>query len=208
RKFPFGCSRAIMLTSQSVASSSVIASAAQVEQSRPFPRSWLPIASLTLALSVLWLICFRHLSAEWSYNEQYSYGWFVSDFALYLFWLRWEDRPPAGGRRSEVRRQTSEDRGQVGTHLRGVHIRHSIAVLTAIVALLLLLPIRLIEIANPDWRPISWVHTIIAVVLTLLVLWRVGGTPWLRHFAFPVMFVLVAVPWISAIEVPIVQGLM
>src|SRR5204863_2796294 len=39
-------------------------------------------------------------------------------------------------------------------------------------------------------------------------LWSVGGTPWLRHFAFPVAFTLIAVPWISPIEQPVVQGLM
>jgi exosortase len=201
RKFPFGGYEAIMSTSQSVASSSVISSAAPVEQSRPVSRSWGSIVWLVLALSALWLICFRHLSAEWSYNEQYSYGWFVPIFALYLFWLRWEDRPEA-----EIRRQSTG--GETGDRHSSFVIRHSIAVLITVVALFLLFPIRLIEVANPDWRPISWLHTIIAVALTLLVLWRLGGKPWLRHFAFPVMFVLIAVPWISAIEQPIIQGLM
>src|SRR5207244_3102094 len=44
--------------------------------------------------------------------------------------------------------------------------------------------------------------------LTLIYIWCVGGTPWLRHFAFAVLFMLVAVPWISLVEQPIVQGLM
>ncbi len=48
---------------------------------------------LGLTLGALWFVCCRQLSAEWSYNEQYNYGWFVPFFALYLFWLRWEDRP-------------------------------------------------------------------------------------------------------------------
>ncbi|MDQ2919419.1 MAG: exosortase/archaeosortase family protein, partial [Verrucomicrobiota bacterium] len=75
-------------------------------------------------------------------------------------------------------------------------------------ALLLLLPVRLIEVANPDWRLLSWIHTLAAVTLTLLVIWWIGGKPWLRHFAFPVAFVLVAVPWFTGIEGPIIQGLM
>ena len=33
------------------------------------------------------------LSAEWSVNAQYNYGWFVPLFAVYLFWLRWQDPP-------------------------------------------------------------------------------------------------------------------
>jgi exosortase/archaeosortase family protein len=36
----------------------------------------------------------------------------------------------------------------------------------------------------------------------------VGGTAWLRHFAFPVAFILVALPWPTAVEVPVIQGLM
>ena len=53
---------------------------------------------LVLVLGALWFVCCRHLSAEWSFNEQYNYGWFVPFFAAYLFWLRWEDRPGPDGR--------------------------------------------------------------------------------------------------------------
>ena len=62
---------------------------------------------LALALGALWFVCCRHLSEEWRFNEQYSYGWFVPFFVAYLFWLRWEDRPDP-----EVRGQKSEIRGQ------------------------------------------------------------------------------------------------
>src|SRR4051812_4671788 len=172
-------------------------------------------------LGALWLICCRHLSAEWSYNEQYSYGWFVPFFALYLFWLRWEDRPqplPAAEAPS-TKRQAPEDYQASSNKVQGsvasadhphsaFGIRHLAVIAIAIAALFLLLPIRLIEVANPDWRPVSWVHTLAAVALTLCVVWRIGGMPWLRHFAFPIVFVLVSVPWLSVIEVPIVQGLM
>ena len=77
-----------------------------------------------------------------------------------------------------------------------------------IIALLLLLPLRVFEIGNPDWRPLSWTHALIVVTITLLAIWWAGGRNWLRHFAFPVAFILVAVPWISPIEQPVVQGLM
>src|SRR5258708_38622368 len=71
-----------------------------------------------------------------------------------------------------------------------------------------LFPIRLFEIGNPDWRPLSWLHAICVVTITLVFLWSIGGVPWLRHFGFPVLFVLVAVPWISPIEAPVTQELM
>jgi len=151
-------------------------------------RTRLTFAAITLL--ALWFVLCRHLSDEWSVNEQYSYGWFVPFFALFLFWLRWEDKPEVSDQRSEVRS------GRL------------IAVAVAGVALLLLLPIRVFELANPDWRPLAWLHAGIVVGLTLLVIWTAAGAPWLRHFAFPVCFIFVAVPWITAIEQPIVQGLM
>ena len=54
-----------------------------------------------LVLIGLWFVLCRQLSGEWSVNEQYSYGWFVPFFALFLFWLRWEGRPEGGGQKSE-----------------------------------------------------------------------------------------------------------
>src|SRR5438552_11664928 len=35
-----------------------------------------------------------------------------------------------------------------------------------------------------------------------------SGKSWLHHFAFPIAFFFVAVPWVTPIEVPIIQGLM
>jgi exosortase len=144
-----------------------------------------------VTLLALWFVLCRHLSGEWSVNEQYSYGWFVPFFAIFLFWLRWEDRPMAERKKEEGGRR-----------------KWAIALAIGIGALLLLFPLRLFEVANPDWRPISWLHTATVATLTLLVIWAAGGRAWLRHFAFPICFFFVAVPWISPIEEPIVQGLM
>jgi len=143
-------------------------------------------------LAALWFLLCQQLSAEWSLNEQYSYGWFVPFFALYLFWLRWQDRPAVSDQKSEGPR----------------NLRVLIAALLAIPALLLLLPVRLFEIANPEWRPLTWIHTAAVVTLTLLFIWCAGGGPWLRHFAFPIAFVFVAVPWVTPVERPVIQGLM
>ena len=80
--------------------------------------------------------------------------------------------------------------------------------MVSISALLLLFPLRLFEVGNPDWRPLGWLHAAITASITLALLWKIGGKPWLMHFAFPVAFIFVAVPWVSPIEAPIVQGLM
>ncbi len=81
-------------------------------------------------------------------------------------------------------------------------------IFVAAVLLLLLLPIRLFEMGNPDWRPLGWLHAFVVVALTLGLIWRLGGASSLRHFAFPVLFTLVAVPWVSGVEEPLIQGLM
>ncbi len=134
----------------------------------------------------LWLLLCWYLSGEWSVNEQYNYGWFVPFFALYLCWLRWEDRP--------------EPSPPCKTLLAWIFI--------GVPALLLLLPVRLFEIGTPEWRPLDWIHAASVAALTLLYIWSAGGRPWLRHFTFPIAFFFVSVPWVTPIEVPIIQGLM
>jgi len=142
------------------------------------------LALTVLFLAALWFVLCRELSGEWLVNEQYSFGWFVPLFALYLFWLRWQDQPTP----------------EVRTRL--------VAAIIGLAALLLLLPVRLFEIANPEWRLLVWVHTAAVVTLTLLLIWCAGGRPWLRHFAFPVVFIFIAVPWPTLVETPVIQGLM
>ena len=161
---------------------------------RALPRKQSPLAlGLTvLFLGALWFLLCRHLSGEWFVNEQYSFGWFVPFLAIYLFWLRWQDRPPL-----DVRGQKSE-----------VRSRPLIALAIAIVSLFLLLPVRLFEIANPEWRLLAWLHAAAVVTLTLSLIWYAGGERWLRHFAFPVAFIFVAAPWPTLVETPVIQGLM
>ena len=176
--------------------------------------SGIRVAAVVVFFAALWLILWRQLSGEWSVNDQYSYGWFVPFFAIILFWLRLEGRPKAvqlgarslelGDQRSEVREQITDNREQITENRKA----RGLAIVLGMSALLLLFPIRLFEIANPDWRPLSWLHAICVVTITLLFLWSVGGVAWLRHFAFPVAFTLIAVPWVTPIEEPIVQGLM
>jgi exosortase len=148
------------------------------------------LALLAASLGLLWFVCCRSLSAEWSFNEQYNYGWFVPFFVAYLLWLRWEDRPEpeVGSQQSAV--------GKI------------IAISLIVGASIILLPLRVFEIGSADWRPLGWVHMAAAVTITLSIIYLAGGPRWLRHFSFPVLFFFVAVPWPSPIETPIVQALM
>jgi exosortase len=134
---------------------------------------------------LLWLEVINQLKDEWSINPQYGYGWSVPFLALYLFWKRWNDRPlplpPNSG---------------------------AWPIALIILGALVFLPIRFVAEANPDWRLLSWMLALVAVTISLSFLFLAGGRPWLRYFAFPVLFFLLAVPWPTHFEQAIVQNLM
>ncbi|MDQ3115189.1 MAG: exosortase/archaeosortase family protein, partial [Verrucomicrobiota bacterium] len=151
---------------------------------------------LFATLGLLWFILCRNLSLEWSSNEQYSYGWFVPFFAAFLLWLRFEDWGKV------------ESRKEKGENDASASPPYFLLSTLAFLLLAALLPIRLFQYANPDWRPLSWAHALLVVGLTLLVIGYWRGKAAVRHFAFPVCFILVAVPWLTPIEAPLVQWLM
>jgi exosortase len=96
----------------------------------------------------------------------------------------------------------------------------------------LLLPLRVIHEINQDWPLITWPLALIVVFLTLYAFHLAAlpsavvpfsfsafqrfsflpsspvSSPWLRHFAFPICFILVAVAWPYRIENTLTQGLM
>jgi exosortase len=143
---------------------------------------------LILALGcfgLLWLETINHLKGEWSFNPQYAYGWGVPFLALYLFWRRWSTRPAPA---------------RPGQRLWPTAL--------VIFCALIFFPIRFLSEANPDWRLLSWAFSVVAVLITANCIFLAGGKPWLRHFAFPILFFLVAVPWPTHLEQFIVQQLM
>lgn len=144
-------------------------------------RTWWPVA----LFSVLWFDLIRQLGYTWENREQYSYGWFVPFFALYLGWRRWTDRPTA-------------------------RAPHSAFLFTLLVsgAALALIPLRVIYEINPDWPLASWIYTIGVAGLTLYAVWLAGGWSWIRHFAFPILYILVAVEWPYRVEKRLTQDLM
>ena len=144
------------------------------------PVLWLALAGL----GGFWLIGVRMLSPQWSVYDQYNYGWAVPFLCAYLLWQRWPNRPEPGTAR-----------------------RLPTLTILAICALLLL-PTRLIVEANPIWRAGSWAMALLFVILTLGLVYLAGGKSWLRHFGFPVVFFLIAVPWPSLWEGAVVQTLM
>lgn len=153
------------------------------ETGKPTRTGWWWGAPLLAGL--LWFTLINHLRVEWSINPQYSFGWGVPWLALYLFWKRWPVRPAPSPNASA-----------------------RLTFFLALPFLLLLLPVRLLLEANPDWRFVSWILGLSVVCLTLLLLLHAGGPAWPRHFAMPVALILFAIPWPSSIEQPLIQNLM
>jgi exosortase len=140
--------------------------------------------TFAIALAALWSALVVHLHQEWTLNPSYSYGWSVPFLAGYLFLRRWSTRPAASA------------------------FPRNFAIGLLVLAAALLLPLRLIAKANPDWRLISWTLALVLVAITFALLLLTGGRPWLKHFAFPILFMLVAVPWPTQLEQQVVQQLM
>src|SRR6185436_13754717 len=80
-------------------------------------------------------------------------------------------------------------------------------IITLALSALLLLPPRVIVEANPIWRAGSWAMALALITLTLCLVCLAGGKSWLKHFGFPVVFFLLAVPWPSQLEDGVVQTL-
>ena len=143
--------------------------------------SWFAVAIVGL----VWLELISRLRLEWSVNPQYGYGWTVPFLTAFIFARRWETAPTPEASKLKF-----------------------IPALAIIAGALLLIPVRLIQEANPDWRLMSWSMAMAVVLISGSAFYLAGGWPWLRHFAFPILFFLVAVPWPTQFEQLIIQGLM
>ena len=146
--------------------------------------SW---AIVSLPLAWLWFRVISSLWPEWNINPQYSYGLVVPLLMVGLLVRRWH-----------------QARGTLGVSVGG---KSSLLKWFCVLMALLYLPTRLINAGTPEWRPIQWLLALEAVGLTLYGIYLAGGKSWVRQAAFPVTFFLVAVPWPTPIEQPIIQGL-
>ena len=138
---------------------------------RPIPPAvWWSAAALAFG----WLLVLRANWWEWSLNPQYSYGTLVPILAILLLVRRWPDRPAP---------------------LQPRTLGRALAIAAITVAAILLAVLQPMVLSNADWRMVPALAAASGVTMTLSAIFLVGGTPWLKHFAFPVLFFLVAVPW-------------
>ncbi len=145
-----------------------------------------PAVRLLLVLLPTWAVCCGGLWRIWVSHAQYAYGWSVPILALFFAWRRFETLPPA-----------QPPRGFVA----------SFALLMAAVVMLAVPVLRIVSEANLDWRAPYAALMLMAEVFSAALLFRVGGLPWLKHFLFPMLFPLCALPWPAAIERDLINSL-
>ena len=162
------------------------------------PTGLRPLASVLclLPLAWLWFVTIDQLRVEWTLNPQYSYGWVVPFLGVVLL-IRGSQEANGSPAPSSI-----------------LHLPSSLLLPLVALCALLYAPIRLIEIANPDWRLVSWGLALIAVGITLGILRLALGASRIQisafsfqfsDFIFPIFFFLVAVPWPTLIEGPLIQ---
>lgn len=165
---------------------------------------WWNLLLWALPLAFLWWRLIDHLRVEWSVNPQYTYGWAVPFLCVYLVWRRVRNARNGSVDSPAIRHVSSRPVS-----------RSSILLLFAVSLAFLYLPTRLIQEANPEWRFVSWALAFIVVGATLLFLRFKAAiispvNPSVSRSAnlvFPILFFLVAVPWPTLIEAPLIQTL-
>jgi len=175
------------------------------------------VLTIAAPLAFLWWRLIDHLRLEWSVNPQYAYGWAVPFLSLYLYWQRTHQSQPH--RASSVPKALRPFEPPTLTFyvLRFTSYLSRLArsPLLASGTLLLLgalwLPIGLVQQANPEWRLVSWALAFEVIGLTLLIPRVLRATkqnlPQTSDLLFPLCFILVAVPWPSVIEEPLIRSL-
>ncbi len=138
---------------------------------------WIPALAM-LAGAFLWQAHFF-----WGAESYYNYGFAVPLLAGILIYWRFRDAPPA-----------SPDPA-----------RQRVGVIWIIALIVCAIPFRMLAEINPFWRVPILAHGLILVGIGCLVFWIRGGVSVMRHFAFPVLFLLTMLPWPYRIEVVVIQ---
>ena len=149
----------------------------------------MPLCSSTklpwlILLVAIWLPVVYLLGAQWSVYPEYQYGWAVPFLCLYLAGQRFSLRPPV----------SAPGWGKKTLFL-------------LVAAGLVYWLMRLLQEANPVWRAASYGLALAAVAMTLLAIYVTQGGSRARHFIFPTVFFLVAVPWPTPVEAAVIQTL-
>jgi exosortase len=117
-----------------------------------------------------------NLSQYWLHNPLYGYGCWALPLVALLLWRRGTGPIP---------RDSNPRKSGWGV----------------IVAYFAAVPVlRIVQIANPDWRLVDWVFAGSAIVALLALVWQLGGGALLARWWFPICILLTAVPWSTSAE--------
>ncbi len=117
-----------------------------------------------------------NLSHYWNHNPLYGFGWFALVLAALLAVQRLDRLP---------RHRPDNNR-----------------LLAPLIVLILLtwVPLRIVQVGNPDWRVLDTLFMLGTAIVLLLMIERFFGRRWVKILAFPVLFMLVGLPWPVKIE--------
>ena len=141
---------------------------------------WFTVA----VLGFVWVYAVYRLGTLWYTNSDYAYGWFVPLLCAALFWERWQRRPAP----------------------EALEASSGPLIIWLVLALTLMPSCFFLEVI-PYWRFAGWAFAGAIIGITFCALYLVGGRRWVHHFAFPLLFFLIAVPWPGRIEAPLISKL-
>ncbi|MEZ5325588.1 MAG: exosortase/archaeosortase family protein [Verrucomicrobiales bacterium] len=144
----------------------------------------LPLLAVWLPVVLVWSGLLWRLRQEWAWSETYRYGFWVPLLVILLAARRCAD----GGPHSPAAPLATLTKIGIAT---GVAI----------------FPCELIIRANPDWRVGFWLYGGVAFLANAFWLSAIGGWRWAVRFVPALGLLFMAIPWLSFIEQPIVQGL-
>jgi len=140
-----------------------------------------------LLVALLWFQYFAALAPTWSAGTYYSYGWIVPVLTAWAFFRRWkEDLDPQNSGESSYGKWIAPG---------------------AVLAILLILPTRVLELSDPRWRIPLWIHGSVVVCFSVAVFFILAGRRKGIGLLWIIVLALTAVPLPTALEIRLVDGL-
>ncbi len=133
----------------------------------------------------VWSLVVAQLSVTWETSEQYAHGYLVPFLCLYLLVKSKPDE-------HDVNSKPSFFQGKAWIFL-------------GIPAMLTLPLLWVIRCANSDWRMINFALYGVALLLTAVSMYDVGGWRNVKTKLFPLLFFIVAIPWPLASDLQLTQ---
>ncbi|MDE0821289.1 MAG: archaeosortase/exosortase family protein, partial [Opitutales bacterium] len=145
------------------------------------PNNWRASCLTLLAIGGCWILAIWQLQTEWTLNPQYAYGWITAPLAFFLIWRDCEHELESAAGKSK-----------------GIWI-------IGILAVISLFPLWIIREANPDWRLLNWLFFIATATISLVWFYTNGGWRRMRLIAFPLFFLMTAIPLLLAWDLQFAQ---